>query len=301
VSAAVCPVNPPGHDWEAGLSCRWCDASRTPSEAVLSGLASVRGWSRDAARAVRDAYRAELLAEAKTEVVAWLVKKAAEGNDPIESLASKVDRGAIRIFLGTGHYRDAMDAHRAEVRTEDARLLEDAACDADWTRTPDYCAGLRAGAELLLANTGEEATAAAATATPDQRAEILTEAIDDLTNCLRLGGIAQRGLVLARKRLTALRDGDTPEPPRRNVSHPRTAERCREKPGEWLTVGTYSSAEAATATARMIRGALVSRASSANAYAPAGTFEARTAPAGDRTRVEARYVGTTAEAGDGRD
>jgi hypothetical protein len=59
-----------------------------------------------------------------------------------------------------------LNAHRDEVRTGDARLLEDAACDADWTRTPDYCAGLRAAAELLLANT-EKATAAAATATPE--------------------------------------------------------------------------------------------------------------------------------------
>lgn len=166
MNATVCPINPPGHGWEAGLSCRWCDATRTPSEAVLSGLASVRGWSREAARAVRDAHRAEILAEAKTEVVAWLVKKDRE-NTPVGHLASKVDRGAVRIFLGTGHYRDAMDAHHAEAFTEGARLLEDAACDADWTRTPDYCAGLRAGAELLLANTGEEATAAAATATPE--------------------------------------------------------------------------------------------------------------------------------------
>lgn len=61
--------------------------------------------------------RAEALAEAKTEVVAWLVKKAAEGT-PIERLADKVDRGAVRIFLGTGHYRDAMDAHRTEVLNE---------------------------------------------------------------------------------------------------------------------------------------------------------------------------------------
>lgn len=61
---------------------------------------------------------------------------------------------------------ERIDAFRAEVLAEGARLIEDAACDADWTRTPDYCAGLRAGAELLLANTGEEATAAAATATP---------------------------------------------------------------------------------------------------------------------------------------
>ena len=64
MNATVCPINPPGHDWEAGLSCRWCDATRTPGEAVLSGLASVRGWSREAARAVLDAYRAEVLNEA---------------------------------------------------------------------------------------------------------------------------------------------------------------------------------------------------------------------------------------------
>lgn len=64
MNATVCPINPPGHDWEAGLSCRWCDATRTPGEAVLSGLASVRGWSREAARAVRDAHRAQALNEA---------------------------------------------------------------------------------------------------------------------------------------------------------------------------------------------------------------------------------------------
>lgn len=64
MNATVCPINPPGHDWEAGLACRWCDATRTPSEAVLSGLASVRGWSREAARTVRDAYRTEVLAKA---------------------------------------------------------------------------------------------------------------------------------------------------------------------------------------------------------------------------------------------
>jgi len=46
-----------------------------------------------------DAHRVEVLAEAellpKAHVVAWLVKKAREG-DPIENLASKVARGAIR-------------------------------------------------------------------------------------------------------------------------------------------------------------------------------------------------------------
>lgn len=76
-----------------------------------------------------DAYRAEVLAEAKVETVGWLVKKAREYRstgstqhalqaDAIATLASKADRGAIRAFLGTAHYRDALDAHRAQVLTE---------------------------------------------------------------------------------------------------------------------------------------------------------------------------------------
>lgn len=72
-----------------------------------------------------DAYRAEILTEAKNETVAWLVKKAREKNAPtIETLASKVDRGAVRAFLGTAHYRDAMDAHRAEVLAEDGQAYD---------------------------------------------------------------------------------------------------------------------------------------------------------------------------------
>jgi len=76
-----------------------------------------------------DAYRTEVLAEAKVETVAWLVKKAREYRstgssqhvrqaEAVEFLASKVDRGAVRAFLGTTHYRDALDAHRAEVLAE---------------------------------------------------------------------------------------------------------------------------------------------------------------------------------------
>ena len=74
-----------------------------------------------------DAYRAEILAEAKVETVGWLVKKAREYRstgskqhalqaDVIASLASKMDRGAVRAFLGTAHYRDVIDERRAEVR-----------------------------------------------------------------------------------------------------------------------------------------------------------------------------------------
>lgn len=53
----------------------------------------------DEAEGLLNAYRAEVLAEAdllpKTDVVAWLTKKAREGT-PVEVLASKVDRGAVR-------------------------------------------------------------------------------------------------------------------------------------------------------------------------------------------------------------
>src|SRR5574341_325897 len=79
--------------------------------------------------AEHDAYvRAAALADAKVEVVAWLVKKATEGCD-IGDLASKVDRGAVRIFLGTGHYRDAMDAHRDKVTVEVLRGAAESAAE----------------------------------------------------------------------------------------------------------------------------------------------------------------------------
>lgn len=79
----------------------------------------------DDAEALIDAYRAEVLAEAKVETVAWLAKKATEQKTyDAAVLASKVDRGAVRAFLGTGHYRDAMDAHRVEVLTEAAAELD---------------------------------------------------------------------------------------------------------------------------------------------------------------------------------
>lgn len=53
------------------------------------------------ADSVEQRIRAEALREAQGEVVAWLVKKASEGT-PLADLASKADRGAIRIFLEAG-------------------------------------------------------------------------------------------------------------------------------------------------------------------------------------------------------
>jgi hypothetical protein len=118
-------TNNPWHDWD-GLTCRWCDATRTPAEAIVSGLASRRGGTEDAAKALLDAHRSEVLAEAdllpKANVVAWLVKKARE-DTPVWQLASKVDRGAVRPdnlrmlppdFFEPGHsytHRDGTDFH----------------------------------------------------------------------------------------------------------------------------------------------------------------------------------------------
>lgn len=62
MSDAVCPVNRLHHDWQNGLTCRWCSATRTPAEAIVSGLASRRGGDEDSARALLDAHRAAVLA-----------------------------------------------------------------------------------------------------------------------------------------------------------------------------------------------------------------------------------------------
>lgn len=63
MSATVCPVNPPGHDWENGLTCRWCWDTRTVAEAILSQLSSRRGGDPASAQSLLDAYQAEVLAE----------------------------------------------------------------------------------------------------------------------------------------------------------------------------------------------------------------------------------------------
>lgn len=107
----------------------------TTREALIRALAydSMGGLATEqditSAEQLLDAHRAEVLAEPKVETVDWLVKKAHEYRstggrqhalqaEAITTLASKVDRGAVRAFLGIAHYRDAMDGHRAEVLRE---------------------------------------------------------------------------------------------------------------------------------------------------------------------------------------
>lgn len=64
MSAIDCPNNPTGHDWNNSLVCGWCGATRTPAEAIVSGLASRRGGDETNARALLDAHRAEVTVKA---------------------------------------------------------------------------------------------------------------------------------------------------------------------------------------------------------------------------------------------
>lgn len=64
MNATTCPVNPPGHDWNNSLTCHWCSETRTPGEALLSGLASRRGGDETSARLLLNAHAAGVLAGA---------------------------------------------------------------------------------------------------------------------------------------------------------------------------------------------------------------------------------------------
>jgi len=213
MTATVCSINPPGHDWQNGLTCRWCRDTRTVTEAILSQLSSRRGGDPASARQLLDAYRAEVLAEAKVETVAWLVKKASE--QPMQDaavLASKLDRGAVRIFIRTDHYRDAMDAHRAKVLAEAAAFVgNDDTCDCGGCDTciPNkLAAGLR---ELA----GEKATAPAASATPGP-----TGRVAQLLDAIRTG----RGRWTTVRAAQFYRDNGI-EPPGAQWSRTRTVAR----------------------------------------------------------------------------
>jgi hypothetical protein len=73
----------------------------------------------------------------------------------------------------------------------------------------------------------------------------------------------------------------------RPADHRRIVAELRAKPGEWRTVGVYRS----LATARNVATRLRTASGNYRAYSPAGAFEARTNPAADDARVEARYIG----------
>ncbi|GGV69033.1 hypothetical protein GCM10010294_25390 [Streptomyces griseoloalbus] len=62
---------------------------------------------------------------------------------------SEDSHGGIATLSDVDHAEQLADAHRAEVLAEGAALVEDAACDADFTEDPRFIAGLRAAVALL--------------------------------------------------------------------------------------------------------------------------------------------------------
>lgn len=85
------------------------------------------------------------------------------------------------------------------------------------------------------------------------------------------------------------------EPPRLpleaapRASHHALARQLRAKPGEWGRIGSYSSAESASATAYTVRHAKVT------AWVPEGHYEAVARKVEGEYRVYARYVGGSDE------
>ncbi|MDX3162390.1 hypothetical protein PV516_01065 [Streptomyces scabiei] len=71
------------------------------------------------------------------------------------------------------------------------------------------------------------------------------------------------------------------------ADHKRITAELRAAPGQWRTVGIYSSRDTGRTVASNIRRA----AGVYGAYSPAGHFEARNVPGLNGTTVEARYIG----------
>jgi hypothetical protein len=76
-----------------------------------------------------------------------------------------------------------LNAYRTEVLAEGAALVEDRACDADFTETPDHITGLREAVELLTRAAGEKSSRPAADAT-----SALTERQTRLLDAIRTHG-----------------------------------------------------------------------------------------------------------------
>jgi hypothetical protein len=80
------------------------------------------------------------------------------------------------------------------------------------------------------------------------------------------------------------------------VDHFAVAAACRAKPGQWQPVGEYNSTMSAYGAIGHIRNAKVKSPARRSAYTPAKSFEARHALTEFGARVEARYVGVSANA-----
>ncbi|MEU1443037.1 hypothetical protein [Streptomyces mirabilis] len=80
------------------------------------------------------------------------------------------------------------------------------------------------------------------------------------------------------------------------VDHFAVAASCRAKPGVWLPVGEYNSSQSAEGAIDYIRNATTKSPTQRSAWTPARSFEARHALTEFGARVEARYVGVSADA-----
>jgi hypothetical protein len=79
------------------------------------------------------------------------------------------------------------------------------------------------------------------------------------------------------------------------IDHFVVAELCRAHPGEWQPVGEYNSTQSAYGAIGHIEKAIIKSPSQRSAYSPAGSFEARQSLTEFGARVEARYVGVSAD------
>lgn len=83
---------------------------------------------------------------------------------------------------------------------------------------------------------------------------------------------------------------------RHKINHFAVAAACRENPGVWQPVGEYNSSQSAEGAGDYIRKAYTKKVSQRSAYSPAGSFESRHVLTEYGARVEARYVGVSADA-----
>ncbi|MBZ6290327.1 hypothetical protein KVH30_01915 [Streptomyces olivaceus] len=140
--AATCPTNPPGHDWQNGLTCRWCQATRTPAEAILSGLASRRGGDETSAEKLVAALTAEATA-ATYRAAADLVARYGAGSveqglcrDIATQLRRQATEGGVDRPDTLHTVRAERDQARAELAEFASRVneLESRLCECEPVR-----------------------------------------------------------------------------------------------------------------------------------------------------------------------
>lgn len=113
----ICPSRPFGHDWNGGLHCRGCDATRTAREALESLLAGQRGWDNTRAAALVELHALEVRATPAPLVVSrfdvgmepapeeeqlFTVGAIAEDGRPVALLFDKENRRKVGGWLAAG-------------------------------------------------------------------------------------------------------------------------------------------------------------------------------------------------------